>query len=192
MDYMEPMETKIDFESGEIFPCDNKIVRKLSEMKNMFSDKAAYEKELSLKDRIVYEVFERKVPHETGQLVHSTTVIYPGKVGNEYYMTKGHFHEIEDRSELYFCLNGEGYVVMQTKEGEFSSIRMTAGVVAYIPPYWAHRTINTGKDNFVFFTVYPADAGHNYGAIEKTGFPNLVVEKDGQPAIVNNSGWQKE
>ncbi len=38
----------------------------------------------------VYEVYELEGPHCTNLAI---TVIKPGKVGDEYYMTLGHFHE---------------------------------------------------------------------------------------------------
>lgn len=187
---MDPLESVIDFKSGLLKPFENKVARKLSDMQGMYLDDKALESIVNSGDDVVYKVFERKVPLEEGHLVHSTTVIYPGKVGEEYYMTKGHFHTKEDRSELYLGVQGEGYVIMQTKEGKVSLIRMKPGVVAYIPPYWAHRTINIGKNIFAFFTVYPADAGHNYGSIEETGFPKLVLEKDGRPTIVDNPNYR--
>jgi glucose-6-phosphate isomerase len=35
--------------------------------------------------------------------------------------------------------------------------------------------VNTGEDPFVFFAVYPGQAGHDYGTIEQTGFPRRVM-----------------
>ena len=64
---------------------------------------------------------------------------------------------------------------------------MGPGVVAYVPPHWAHRTVNTGSEPFVFLAIYPGDAGHDYGTIETEGFPQRVVERDGQPAVVEAS-----
>ena len=39
--------------------------------------------------------------------------------------------------------------------------------------------------------VFRADAGHEYGTIEKKGFRKLVVEQDGKPVIVPNPKWEK-
>jgi glucose-6-phosphate isomerase len=50
--------------------------------------------------------------------------------------------------------------------------------------------VNTGlQAALVTFFVYPADAGHGYGTIERQGFRKLVVERDGQPAIIDSSRW---
>ena len=48
---------------------------------------------------------------------------------------------------------------------------MRPGTVAYVAPCWAHRTVNTGSEPFVFLAVYHGDAGHDYGTIETEGFP---------------------
>ena len=56
--------------------------------------------------------------------------------------------------------------------------------MVYVPPSWAHRSINTGRDPLVSFCVYPAHAGHNYGDIECEGFPKRVVERDGKPQFI--------
>ena len=82
-------------------------------------------------------------------------------------MTKGHYHRRPDTSEVYLCLEGEGCFLIQTEEGDFESIVIQPGVVAYIPPYRGHRMVNTGSKPFVFFAIYPGDAGHNYGDREK-------------------------
>jgi glucose-6-phosphate isomerase len=61
---------------------------------------------------------------------------------------------------------------------------MEPGTVAYVPPRWAHRTVNTGDETFVFFAVYHGDAGHDYGTIETEGFPQRVLARDGGVAVM--------
>jgi glucose-6-phosphate isomerase len=80
---------------------------------------------------------------------------------------------------------------MQTEKGDFEALAIRPGVMAYIPPYWGHRMVNTGKTPFAFFAVYPGDAGHNYGDIERTGFVKILVERDGKPILIDNPRWQK-
>jgi glucose-6-phosphate isomerase len=65
------------------------------------------------------------------------------------------------------------------------------GALAYIPPYWGHRMVNTGEKPFIFFAVYPGDAGHNYGDIEKTGFAKLLVERNGKSILIDNPRWRR-
>jgi len=185
-DLTSPFAMTLDFQRGGLEPCNNFIQRHLSDMRGMYVDEAAMEAAIAEGDPLLYEVYQYDVPFETGQLLVVTTVIQPGKVGDEYYMTKGHFHEREDRAEVYLRLQGEGYLLLETANGEFKALPVQPGTVTYIPPYWAHRMVNTGQGEFIFFGVYPADAGHNYGDIEKSGFAELLVEKNGQPTLIPN------
>lgn len=168
---------------------DNHIVRKLSAMKGQFNNKEAYDQMLAEDDRVLYEVFEIKRPEVAGELLHGLSIVRPGKIGDEFYMTKGHFHNIKETSEVYYCLRGEGYMVMETPEGDWSVEPFKPQSVLYVPPRWAHRSVNTGNEDLVFFFVYPGNAGHDYGSIEKQGFRKLVVEREGQPAIIDNPRW---
>jgi glucose-6-phosphate isomerase len=144
------------------------------------------------KNPLVYEVHEAtNNPAAPGQLRYSTTIIHPGKVGDEYFFTKGHYHALGDRAELYFGLLGEGCLLLQTPEGVVNAQHMTPGVAAYVPPYWGHRTINVGEANFVFLACYPADAGYDYATIAEKGFAQILVERDGKPQLVANPKWKR-
>lgn len=186
MSLMQPFAAQLHWQNGLIEPYGKKIVRRLSDMKGTYLDIAVTEELLKQGDPVIYEVYEADVPHEEGQLIYCTSIIYPGKIGDEYHMTKGHFHSREGTAEIYFGLHGRGYLLMQTHDGQASVIEIVPGTVAYIPPFWAHRTVNIGNENFVFFAVYPGDAGHNYGIIEERGFAKLVMEKNGKSTIVDN------
>jgi glucose-6-phosphate isomerase len=129
-------------------------------------------------------------PHVAGELLHGISIVHPGKVGSEYNMTKGHFHTVLDTGEIYYCLQGEGYMVMETPEGEWAVEALKPGSVLYVLPRWAHRSVNTSAtEDLITFFVYPGDAGHDYGTIEQQGFRKLVVEQDGAPAVVDNPRW---
>jgi len=182
---MEPVRTLIDFKKGVVNP-DRIIERRASDMQGMYTDDLALEKLLSQDNPLIYQVREINIPKKSGHIIYSTTIIYPGKVGKEYFMTKGHFHTREDTAEIYFCLEGEGYLLMQTKQGKVSTIHMRPGVLGYIPPYWGHRTINTGKKEFIFLALFPGDAGHNYEVVEKHGFAQIMVEENGKPILKDN------
>jgi glucose-6-phosphate isomerase len=188
---MSPFAMTLDFQRGVLEPCNNFIQRHLSDMRGMYLDAKATEMAIEQGDPLLYEVYQYDVPFETGQLLVVTTVLQPGKVGDEYYMTKGHFHEKEDTAEVYLGLQGRGYLLLETDGGEFKALSVEPGTVTYIPPYWAHRMVNIGQGEFIFFGVYPADAGHNYGDIEKRGFARLLVESDGQPMLIPNPKREK-
>jgi glucose-6-phosphate isomerase len=185
-DLISPFTIRLDFQRGVLDPCNNVIQRHLSDMRGMYLDDEAAEEAIEGGDPLLYEVYQYDVPFENGQLLVVTSVIQRGKVGDEYYMTKGHFHSKEETAEVYVVLRGRGYLLLETRGGEFKALPVEPGSVTYIPPYWAHRMVNTGQEEFVFFGVYPADAGHNYGEIEKRGFAKVVVDRDGKPTLVPN------
>lgn len=164
--------------------------RVLSNMKGMYADDAAFEAAVKSNDNLVYEFYELKLPDTPGDLLFGTSIVYPGKVGNEYYMTKGHFHTILDTSEVYYCLSGKGYMLMESPEGDWDAKLMTPGMAVYVPKRYAHRSINVGNEKLVTFFVFRADAGHDYGTIETKGYRKLIVEKDGEPVIVDNPKWK--
>jgi glucose-6-phosphate isomerase, archaeal len=170
---------------------DNHITRHLSEMEGQYADERAYDVMLSEEDLLLYEVYEIERPKVDGELRHGISVVHPGKVGDEYFMTKGHFHEELETAEVYFCLQGEGCMVMETTDGECAVEDLVPGRVLYVPPGWAHRSVNVGSDqDLVTLFVYPAHAGHDYGTIEARGFHKRVVERDGKPVVVANPKWQ--
>jgi glucose-6-phosphate isomerase, archaeal len=190
--YITPFTRMVNLADGTIPDARVVHTRRLSDLKGLFADQEA-EKALLADNPVLYRVYETPDnPEVVGQLRFSTSVIYPGKVGNEYFMTKGHYHGLLDRAEVYFGLAGEGYIILMTPEGEVSAQLMTPGAAVYVPPYWGHRTMNVGKENFAFFAVYPADAGYDYQTIVERGFPSIMVEQNGKPTLVPNPRYVKQ
>jgi glucose-6-phosphate isomerase len=140
-------------------------------------------------DSLVYEFYEMGVPEHPGDLAFGTSICYPGKVGDEYFMTKGHFHTILDTAEVYLCIKGRGLMLMENPEGDILYELLTPGKMVYVPKRYAHRSINIGTEPFVQFFAFRADAGHDYGTIETNGFRKLVVERQGDYAIIDNPKW---
>lgn len=165
--------------------------RRLSKMKGMYADGEAYAKMIDGDDPLVYEFYELGLPEEAGEIAFGTSIVYPGKVGDEYFMTKGHFHTIIETGEVYYCLHGRGCMLMENPEGDWEVRELKPGIAVYVPPRYSHRSINTSSDEtLVTFFAFRADAGHDYGTIETKGFRKLVVERNGKPEIVDNPKWQ--
>jgi glucose-6-phosphate isomerase len=186
----EPFTFDVVLPEGILSHYDNHIVRTLSSMKGQYADQQAYGAMLTEQDVLLYEVYELFRPHVAGELLHGLSVVHPGKVGDEYFMTKGHFHSVLETAEVYYCLKGRGVMVMETPEGDWSVAELRPGGVLYVPPRWAHRSVNTGQEDLVTFFVYPGHSGHDYGTIEKQGFRKLILERNGQPSVVDNPRWQ--
>ena len=82
-------------------------------------------------------------------------------------------------------------MLMELESGEHTLEEMYPGRTVYVPGYYAHRSINTGKEPLISLAVYPGDAGHDYGAIETSGFKHLVMERGGKPVVIENPRFGK-
>jgi glucose-6-phosphate isomerase len=169
----------------------NSIRRNLSKMRGMFSDEKAFDAKLAGDgDVLVYEFYDMGVPDSEKDVAHGTSITYPGKVGDEYFMTKGHFHTVIDTAEVYYCLRGRGYMMMETPEGKVEYRELTPGQAVYVPGRWAHRSINVHPtEPLITFFAFPGNAGHDYGTIETKGFRKLMVERNGKPEAIDNPRW---
>lgn len=167
------------------------LKRQLSAMADMYSDQQAVAAQLARQDVLVYEFFDMGVPSTSGDVAYGTSITYPGKIGDEYHMTKGHFHSVLDTAEIYYCLSGSGYMLMENPEGDWQSAEFKAGQAVYVPRRYAHRSINTSdSEPLVTFFAFPGHAGHDYGTIETKGFRKLCVERNGTPEFIDNPRWK--
>jgi len=185
-----PSSFRISSGQGKPSFSDNLVWRTLSWMEGQFNDQQSYQELLEKGDQVVYEVYEMKRRSSLGELSHGISIVHPGRVGDEYFKTKGHFHSVIDTAEVYYCLQGKGVLVMETLQGDWAVEEMQPGVVVYVPPGWAHRCVNVdGTSDLVTFFVYPSHAGHDYASIESRGFRKMIVDRDGKYEIVDNPNW---
>lgn len=160
------------------------VARRLADLRGAFADAAAFDVVLAEKNPMVYEVTSVEPAEGDGQLHYGLGVLYAGKVGNEYFMTKGHYHAHRPAAEVYVGFRGEGGMLLEDEEtGESRFVPLRKNTVVYVPGHTAHRTINTGSDPLVYLGIYPASAGHDYGPIAERNFRQVVVERDGKPVV---------
>jgi glucose-6-phosphate isomerase len=181
-----PISVQFDFATGIFAPSLEVSERRMSDLAPMYYDQAAVEKILGEGDRVIYEIRYHPFVTSTSDMSLGVTRLFPGKVGDEYHMTKGHFHERLDQPEIYFCIHGEGYLLLETREGEFRAERWGPGTISHIPPQWAHRVVNTGDDVLFFVASYHLAAGHDYASVVERGFAQVVVEREGEAVLVDN------
>lgn len=188
-----PQGLSVDPATGSLSPCTNHYEKRLSQVAEIYRDKDAHEAFLKEKgDIISYEVYEFVNTDAAGDVIFGTSILHPGKVGEEYFMTRGHSHARADRAEMYYCLSGSGLVLMESPQGETSAVAMNPQAVVYVPPYWKHRSVNTGETKLISLFVYPADAGHEYGEIAEKGMRKIVVEAGGKPVLRDNPACGKQ
>lgn len=160
--------------------------RYLSDLRGSFHDQDAFEAALAKEDSLLYTVSSCAPANGDGQLHYGLGVLYPGKIGNEYYLTRGHYHEQREAAEIYIGLRGQGAMLLEHEAtGESNLVSLREGDVVYVPGYNAHRTVNTSAVPLVYLGVYPWNAGHDYGAIARRNFLKCVIEQEGRPVIVD-------
>jgi glucose-6-phosphate isomerase len=181
---LRPFTTMLDLADGRLDPERDVVERTLTDLDGFF--------QLSTQgNSVVYRVSAIQVPEANSEVMCSTTVLEPGDVEGEYYMTKGHFHQQRDRSEVYIGLSGEGRLVMAREDDAVCIEPMHRGTVNYVPGGWAHRSVNVGETPLVFFAAYVADAGHDYETIARDGFPVLVVKGPNGPEVMENPAYKR-
>lgn len=161
--------------------------RKLKDLAGIFLDENS--RENMDPETLVYSV-QSYMPVDEGTrggLFFGNTTIFPGKVGNEYFMTRGHFHREFVSSEYYWCVTGEGMLILMNTNREVWAEKMRPGSLHYIPGNIAHRVANTGIDTLVFNACWTAEAGHDYDTINQQGFSMRLFEVGGRPQLVKSN-----
>lgn len=160
------------------------IARCLKDLKGFFRDEEA--RQAHDQGRVVYRIqtFCPVGEGEEGGLFWGTTFIEPGMVGDEYFMTKGHYHAERRRSEYYLTVVGCGALILMDENRRTTFEPMSSGKLQYIPAHTAHRVANTGESVLAFLACWPSDAGHDYEPITSEGFGARLLNVGGVPTLV--------
>lgn len=158
----------------------------LGQLEGIFRDESA---QLSMDPQhVIYRVrwWPTVAPSDEGGLYWGVTLLEPGRVGDEYFMTHGHFHANRTRAEYYTTVAGQGILLRMDSKRKTWGEAMSPGSLHYIRGEHAHRVVNTGTEPLIFWACWGSDAGYDYAAIRKRGFGALVVERSGKPVLVPN------
>ena len=166
--------------------------RYLSDLNGYFVDEDAYIQKLA-ENPLVYRVWSWEAGSGEGDLICGFGIVQPGKVGNEFFFTKGHYHEWREAAEIYVGLSGEGYLLLEHEKGGESNVApLAANRIVYVPGYTAHRTINTGNAPLTYLGIYSTRAGHDYGALAEKQFLSVLVDRDGKPTLLDRSAYRTQ
>jgi glucose-6-phosphate isomerase, archaeal len=188
-----PAAPIVDLATGRLAGATRHYEKRFKELAGLYSDEVAFDGlAATLGEQVVYEVWEHRASDEPGDLVFGSSVMKPGRVGEEYFVTRGHQHLIADRSEIYHCVRGAGVMLMEHPNGEVKALAMSPGVIVYVPPHWIHRSVNIGDDTLITIFSYAADAGQNYGIIERSCGMRARVVRDRRESwvLADNPAWR--
>jgi glucose-6-phosphate isomerase, archaeal len=173
-------ETSMDWQKGNLegssIRRSRKLLKELASVYPNFADSGLSP------DTEVYSV-QWWAPASEGQeggLLWGVTHLQPGRVGDEFFMTHGHYHALETRAEYYTAVSGQGILLRMERDGRTWAEEMIPGALLYIDGKHAHRVVNTGNKPLVFWACWPSDAGYDYGSIARDGFGLRVLERGGK------------
>ena len=189
----EPAGCQVDLRTGAMSDATGAYQKRFRDLAGLYADEAAFSAmQETWNDTVVYEVSEFRPNERSGDLIFGITRMLPGKVGEEYFVTRGHIHKQSDRPEIYYGQKGRGLMLLESPEGEVRVVPIDAQTVCYVPPYWIHRSVNIGDDELVMLFCYPADSGQDYDCIAKAGGMRARIIDDGKGGWkqVDNPNWR--
>ncbi|WP_429046929.1 glucose-6-phosphate isomerase family protein [Aeromonas veronii] len=176
----------VDFATGSLSGAElvEKCTR-LADLHGLFADPAS---EAGVDPQtVLYRVAMLPSSGVEGDLNMGVTHLEAGRIGNEFFMTRGHIHARAEQAEYYFGLCGRGLLLLQDMAGVCRLGQVFPGSVHHIPGHVAHRLVNTGETQLSALAVWPAVAGHDYKAMGPRGFAvRVLAGEDGTPRLVTS------
>lgn len=189
MDLRPPARCSVDLARGVMHGATGRYEKRLADLKGIYEDEAAFDRLVeSTRNQLVYEVTEFRPSTDAGDLIFGLTRMMPGRVGREFFLTRGHIHAKTDRPEVYYGQQGHGLMLMESPAGETKAVEIGPQTICYVPPFWIHRSVNVGMEELLLMFSYPADAGQDYDIITRSGgMRHRVVAGDGDGWILQEN-----
>lgn len=177
----EPFRSVVDVAAGAMRGRTGRYEKRLADLAGLYRDGAAHAALVAESGNpVVYEVEDVRPSTDAGDLIYGVTRMNPGRVADEFFMTRGHIHARADRPEIYFGQKGEGLMQLESPDGETRIVEIGPQTICYVPPFWIHRSINIGAEDLVMVFAYPADSGQEYAIIEASrGLRHRVLARAG-------------
>jgi glucose-6-phosphate isomerase len=189
----EPARCTVALPEGRLVgPGTRRYTKRFADLDGLYADAAAYRTMLAgLAETVVYEVTDLRPSERAGDMITGVTRMSPGRVGREFFLTRGHLHARANRPEIYFGQQGRGVMLLEDPAGETRVVAIEPQTLCYVPPFWIHRSINTGAADLVMLFAYPADSGQDYDIIARSGGMRSRILDDGAGGWVEvpNPAW---
>jgi glucose-6-phosphate isomerase len=172
----EPARLQVDLVRGALAGSTEHYEKRLGDLQGVYRDHGAWAAALAADgDRPAYWVDSSTLSREDGALTIGTSTLAPGRIGEEFAMTRGHLHAVAAAAELYYGLAGRGVMLLESLDGESRAIEVTPGVAVHVPGHWVHRSVNVGDEPFSSLFCYPSAAGQDYDVIATAGGMRRLV-----------------
>ncbi len=181
----DPVSSVVDPTRGGMSGNTGRYEKRLSDLSGLYADESAFQTLLKERgDSVVYDVEDFRPGTHSGDLIYGVTRMSPGRIGGEFFLTRGHIHEKADRPEIYYGQKGLGLMQLESPAGETRIVEIGPQTICYVPPFWIHRSINIGTEDLVMVFAYPSDSGQDYGIIEASNGMRHRVMAGGE------NGWR--
>jgi glucose-6-phosphate isomerase, archaeal len=175
----DPVALEIRAAEGRLVGSNGRYEKRLSELAGLYRDERAFAASLAGDSGDpVYWVESSDTQRGDGALITGISVLEPGRIGDEFFMTRGHLHARSECAETYVGLEGEGVMLLETVDGRSEAHPVRPGTAVYVPGGWVHRSVNVGTGRFSTLFVYPAVAGQDYDIIARAGGMRSLVVAD--------------
>lgn len=192
LDAAAALSTFLDVHSGRLAVCTSTQRNRVSELVGVFADEEARTALVNDENPVVYEVYRTEPAEQPDSaLCYSSTIVYPGRVGDEYHITRGHSHPSIDAPEVYLTIRGEGMLLLQTEDLHVQALALGPGTILYVPGGVIHRLVNTGNESLVVFTVYTVGTIREYEKLPSHGFKRILVASNDGPDLIPNPCFDK-
>jgi glucose-6-phosphate isomerase, archaeal len=194
MKLTDPGICRVNVTAGQLEGATNRYVKTLGDLEGLYDDTAAFDALLTREGReaLAYEVTDFKPSANAGDMIIGVTRMRSGRVGREFFLTRGHIHARGNRPEMYYGESGRGVMLLESPEGEIRTVEIDPRTICYVPPFWIHRSINVGGEDLVMTFAYPADSGQDYAIIEEAGGmrSRVVADAAGGWIVVDNASYR--
>ncbi|MCM3694841.1 glucose-6-phosphate isomerase family protein [Microbacterium oleivorans] len=176
----EPAALTVDPLAGSLTGTAERYEKHLPDLDGLYRDSDAFAAAIRDDDGSpVYWVDSSTPESGRGALTIGLSVLRPGRIGDEFAMTRGHLHAHAEFAELYYGVSGSGVMLLESVDGEARAIPISPGVAVHVPGGWVHRSVNVGDDLLVTVFAYATEAGQDYGIIERAGGMKQLIVADG-------------
>ncbi len=189
----EPQRLVVDMTSGALVGGDGSYQKQFRDLAGLYADAVDFDALVAARgDEVAYGVTSYTPGKHVSDLILGVTRMAAGRVGREFFLTRGHIHAIGNRPEMYHGQAGRGVMQMESPEGEVRLVEIGPQTICYVPPFWIHRTVNVGDVDLVMTFAYPADSGQDYGIIERSGGLRVRIMDDGAGGWceTGNAAWR--
>ena len=162
MTLTEPRSCQVSVAEGLLHGGNGHYRKHYEDLAGLYADAAAFAAILAdRRGQVAYEVTTYTPGDRVSDLITGVTRMAPGKVGAEYFLTRGHIHARGDRPEIYYGQAGRGLMQLESPEGEVRLIEMGPQSIYLltVPPFLVHRSVNTGPGDLVMMYRLPRRFG---------------------------------